>query len=616
MANNGGKTQEGLPQNLRKQLAVAVRSVQWSYAIFWSLSTTQQGVLEWGEGYYNGDIKTRKTIEAVELKPDKIALQRSEQLRDLYESLLESKTDQPKRPCAALSPEDLTDAEWYYLVCMSFVFTPGQGLPGRALASGETIWLCNAQYADSKIFSRSLLAKSASIQTVICFPHLGGVVELGVTELVPEDLSLLQHIKASLLDFSKPLCTADISSPPHKADEDDNNTLVKVDHEMVNTLSLDNISSPAEETKYNQKEVIMDSPDECSNGCEHNHQTEDSFMLEGASQVQSWHFVDDDHSNCFQDSLNSGDCISEALANGEKKPCRVHLKEIREGTHTKMSELDLDASEEYLHYKRTLSTILKSSNGLIENSCFRSCEYKKSCFVSWRKLDNQRSRLQTDQIILKKILFAVPFMHGSFSLMPDKENGREDLLKKIGTYHVLSDNKGENTKFMVLRSMLPSINELEARVEELESCMDSVDFETRPRRNHNHLEIVEQISDNCDFQKTDDNSKKQLLNKRKASDIDEHDMVILSKDGTQSSPNVKVCIKEQEVIIEMECTYREYLLLDIMDAMNNLHLDAHTVQSSTQDGILSLTLKSKFRGAAVAPAGMIKQALWKIASEF
>lgn len=41
--SNGVKIQEVVPENLRKQLSVAVRSIQWSYAIFWSLSTTQQG---------------------------------------------------------------------------------------------------------------------------------------------------------------------------------------------------------------------------------------------------------------------------------------------------------------------------------------------------------------------------------------------------------------------------------------------------------------------------------------------------------------------------------------------------------------------------------------------
>lgn len=64
----------------------------------------------------------------MELKADKMGLQRSEQLRELYESLLEGETEQQsKRPSAALSPEDLSDAEWYYLVCMSFVFNTGEG---------------------------------------------------------------------------------------------------------------------------------------------------------------------------------------------------------------------------------------------------------------------------------------------------------------------------------------------------------------------------------------------------------------------------------------------------------------------------------------------------------
>ena len=38
-----GAMEGGVPENLSKQLAVAVRSIQWSYAIFWSLSARQQG---------------------------------------------------------------------------------------------------------------------------------------------------------------------------------------------------------------------------------------------------------------------------------------------------------------------------------------------------------------------------------------------------------------------------------------------------------------------------------------------------------------------------------------------------------------------------------------------
>lgn len=84
--------------------------------------------MEWDDGYYNGDIKTRKTVQAEQLNADELGLQRTEQLRELYESLLDAENNpQLERPSAALSPEDLTDTEWYFLICMSFVFNIGQG---------------------------------------------------------------------------------------------------------------------------------------------------------------------------------------------------------------------------------------------------------------------------------------------------------------------------------------------------------------------------------------------------------------------------------------------------------------------------------------------------------
>jgi hypothetical protein len=47
----------------------------------------------------------------------------------------------------------------HILIFLSFFLLLLHSLPGGALANGQTIWLCDAQYADSKVFSRSLLAK-------------------------------------------------------------------------------------------------------------------------------------------------------------------------------------------------------------------------------------------------------------------------------------------------------------------------------------------------------------------------------------------------------------------------------------------------------------------------
>lgn len=94
-------------------------------------------VLEWGEGYYNGEIKRRKkkSYEA----DSKYGLQRSKQLRNLYLCMLEGDTamttthghghghghdDDNISGNVMLSPDDLSDEEWYYLVCMSYIFSP------------------------------------------------------------------------------------------------------------------------------------------------------------------------------------------------------------------------------------------------------------------------------------------------------------------------------------------------------------------------------------------------------------------------------------------------------------------------------------------------------------
>ncbi|KAF2282592.1 hypothetical protein GH714_043221 [Hevea brasiliensis] len=523
-----------------KQLAVAVRSIQWSYAIFWSLSTWQKGVLEWVDGYYNGDIKTRKTVQAMELKNDKIELQ-SEQLRELYKSLHEGEIDQQaKRPSAALSPEDLSDAE-----C----------LPGRALANKETIWLCNAQYADSNSLA-------------LCLPRSPNSDGLLCSEIDVQKL-LVNFILQTVMMIKDPVCA-------------------QVDCETVDALAaLEDLCHPTEDIMFNQEgidelqenmheELNMDSSDDCSNGFEKNHQTEDSILESlngGTSHAQCWHFVGDELRGGVE--VHSSDCITEDIASEEntlscpkdKNVNHLQLKELKEGNHSKLSSLDLGASDN-LHYKRTLSTVLGSSTQLIANSCFCS-RNQKSSFVNWKKGAFNGHRPQLQQNMLKKILFTVPLIHSGHSLRPHIENGGKDCCRKLKSNEICRGLKlmihsvGEINKASILDDMIRYLKELEARVEELESCMDSVEYTERPRRND--FDMAEQTSDNYENKATE-NGKKLWLNKRKASDI------------YVTDPELN----------EM------YILLDIMDEINNLHLDVHSVQSSTIDGILTVTLKSKF----------------------
>lgn len=149
------------------QMQAATRSVKWTYSAFWQPSPVNRKVWMWGDGYYNGVIKTRKTIHARELTPEEFGLQRSQQLRDLYDTLSSDsqKAQQQQQPASkpfALKPEDLAETEWFFLLCMSFSFAEGVGLVGRTAASGRYQWLCGTNETTNSAFTRALLAKVSS----------------------------------------------------------------------------------------------------------------------------------------------------------------------------------------------------------------------------------------------------------------------------------------------------------------------------------------------------------------------------------------------------------------------------------------------------------------------
>ncbi|KAK1266412.1 Transcription factor EGL1 [Acorus gramineus] len=512
----------GVPENqFRKQLAASVRCIQWSYGVFWSISETQNGKLQWMDGYYNGDIKTRKTIQNVELNNDQMALQRSEQLRDLFLSLQAGENNQQaRRPSASLSPEDLTDSEWYYLVCMSFQFDPGQGLPGRALANNQHVWLSNAQYADSNVFTRSLLAR-----TVVCFPFMSGVLEIGTIELVSEDPDLLQQVTTSFWEAPESICAERSTSSPSKLERDEDNQKIASSSEVDRSGSL-----------------IVDN--------------------------------------------------------------------LQESNHTKLSALDLGTNDES-HFRRTLTCILRNSDRIVGIPVVLN--NPNSSFSRWKKGPKTPIKNNIPQKLLKKMLLEVAWMCDIGSPKSLEENNLKERVLKPGddtsVSHILSERRRReklNEKFVILKSLIPSISkidktsilgdtieylkDLEKRVEELESCREWVEHEGRERRKY--PDVAERTSDNYG---NNDNAteKRRSFNKRKAREIDEEetgDHWISSKDG---SVDVNVTVIDKEISIEMHCPWRDCLLIEILDTICNLHLDAQNVQSSTADGILSLTLKSK-----------------------
>lgn len=137
-------------------------------------------------------------------------------------------------------------------------------------------------------------------------------------------------------------------------------------------------------------------------------------------------------------------------------------------------------------------------------------------------------------------------------------------------------------KESILNNTIKYLQELEGRVEELESCMGSVNFVERQRKTTKSLNdsvLIEETSGNYDDNTNIDGNS------------GETQQVTVFRDET----HLRVKLKETEVVIEVRCSYRDYIVADVMETLSNLHMDAFSVRSHTANGFLTLNLKAKVK---------------------
>lgn len=193
VVENGGNSafnQETLQQRLQMLIEGARES--WTYAIFWqwSFDAGAGAVFCWGDGYFKGGGAAEEERQRSGAEQEL----RKKVLRELHLLINGGGTaDQP----AAEADEEVTDAEWFYLVSMTHTFGGGDGVAGRAFVNGAPVWLCGAQRMEGCACERTKQAAQFGIRTMVCIPTPNGVVELGSVLVLQENWGLLQQAKAS-----------------------------------------------------------------------------------------------------------------------------------------------------------------------------------------------------------------------------------------------------------------------------------------------------------------------------------------------------------------------------------------------------------------------------------
>lgn len=336
-----------------------------------------------------------------------------------------------------------------------------------------------------------------NFQTVVCFPVMEGVIELGTTEhvsfhlhlsltnitvllftkiimllklvlrvKVSEDFSLIERIKTSFLN------NLHVNDPIKSG-----TTLKSRNQEDLAYVAFDNNVESFPEIGY--EIASKTSPDGSSNAFQANQPLDETFMVEritsGTSQVQSWQVMDDEISNCVHNSMNSSDCISQTFASPENipsapkcnNPSDPFARDIQKCNNPKMTLVEPRGDD--WHYQRVLSDLLKTSDQLLMKMHSQKF-HQESSFVCWRPeraTDCQWPRSGTSQKLLKKVLFEVPQMHMDGLHESQEENDYKEGMRletdEIGMNHVMSERRRRaklNERFLTLRSMVPSISKV------------------------------------------------------------------------------------------------------------------------------------------------------------
>ncbi|KAF6988208.1 hypothetical protein CFC21_005781 [Triticum aestivum] len=615
---------------VHRSLQAVAQRLRWTYAILWQLCP-DQGALVWAEGHYNGAIKTRKTVQPAVAQAQAPApaaeaadQARSRQLRELFDSLAREAAagggtgfrdvhgcaQEARRPSAALAPEDLTETEWFYLMSASYSFPPGVGLPGRAFARGGHVWLSRANEVDSKAFSRAILARSAGIKTVVCIPIIDGVMEIGTTEKVEEDMGLVQYAMAIFMDQQE---THMIPSICHS------NQTSHIDQQSLQTHTGQTKPEPNKfDTEYEDDEMEYDDDDEIDAGCTSGSASHDDHATHnaGSSELMQVEMSERVRDGC---SSNLGDEIQMLMVcqNGTSDHSNLHgqdeawhflYEELCSGYPQSSAAGENQSMAENAHYAHTVTLILHRNNALRQANGLNTRSYlavsHQSSFSRWDAGIHGRTVAQgtTRQKMVKSVLLffsaACNKPPGDLILRCDEAGARREV--DFGASHVMQERKRReklNERFIILRSLVPFVTKArtQSSAKKLQSFLHGCQMDKASILGDT-IEYVKQLTKRIQDLESS-TVRGAAMPKEKRTLLTGKEGASSSSGSSSSAPlatDVQVSIIESDALLELRCPDRRGLLVTIMQALQEqLRLEVTSVQASSDHGVLLAEMRAK-----------------------
>ncbi|OMO78434.1 hypothetical protein CCACVL1_14389 [Corchorus capsularis] len=182
---------------VQQRLCQIVDGSNWNYAIFWQVSSLKSGgsILIWGDGHCRGP-KLGGVGGASTSGDGKLegAEKKNEAKKQVLQKLHACFGGSEEGNYAA-KLDGVSNMEMFYLTSMYFSFHCDASYgPGESYKSSRSIWSSDVNSCSDHYQSRSFLARSAGLQTVVFVPVKTGVVELGSINRIPEEQNLVEMV--------------------------------------------------------------------------------------------------------------------------------------------------------------------------------------------------------------------------------------------------------------------------------------------------------------------------------------------------------------------------------------------------------------------------------------
>ncbi|OIT00033.1 PREDICTED: transcription factor MYC3-like [Nicotiana attenuata] len=178
-------SQENQPSTLEQRLQYILKSQtnSWAYAIFWQTTSNKDNngsfFLTWGDGHFQGSNK---------------------------------------------------DVEWFYVLSLAKSYSGNEGVIGKAFSTASFVWLNGAQQLQFCSCERAKEAQYNGVKTLVCVPISNGVLELGSSDIIKEDWTLVQQVKSLF-------CSVQENGPINFLDQ--NSTIYFANFDFVTGMQID-----------------------------------------------------------------------------------------------------------------------------------------------------------------------------------------------------------------------------------------------------------------------------------------------------------------------------------------------------------------------------------------